>query len=291
VSRALGWLPALFAAFTVSAGTLPGALQRGDAAWSHRADGFFESRKLDPAPTERAIAAYEEALAEDPENFEIYFKLMDVLYFQGMYISTRRAEKKKLADRGVELTQHTLDMLVARAGGAEGRWERFPLEERVRRLSKVPHAVDVHFWAGINWGIWATVHGYLNAATKNVGVRIRDHARMVIRLDPHYWEGGGYRMLGRFHTDAPKVPLFTSWVDRREGIALLRKANAISTRDPRNPLFLAEGLLRFEPEHRQEALGLLRELAGRTPGVARPVEEAYYIEEARRVLKQVERRP
>jgi len=282
--REFSVLLALFICFGVSLPVLASAVQRGDEAWQRRAEGFLETGKLNKGPIDAAIAAYEEALVSEPENLEVYFKLMNALYFKGYFVSENRKEKKRLADRGIELTESALAIVARRGAGGTAQLNELNDEERVERLSKVPDAVGAYFWASVNWGIWAMAHGNLDAARRNVATKIRDDAQMVIWLDDRYWDGGGYRLLGRLHTDTPKVPLFTPWIDRHYGIELLRKANAISTRDPRNPLFLAEGLLRFEPEHEQEALALLRDLVSRTPDSEHPVQDRYYIDEARRVL-------
>jgi len=278
------FLLALFTWFGLASPVFASSVQRGDEAWQRRAEGFLETGKPSEEPIDAAIAAYEEALASDPENLGVQFKLMNALYFKGYFVSEDRKERRRLADRGIELTESALAIVARRADVGTPKWKDLDEEERAERLAKVPDAVGAYFWAGVNWGIWAMAHGNLYAARRNVGSKIRDSAQMVIRLDDRYWEGGGYRLLGRLHTDAPKVPLFTPWIDRHYGIELLRKANAISTHDPRNPLFLAEALLRFEPEHEQEALALLRGLVSRTPDSEHPIEDLNSIDEARRVL-------
>jgi hypothetical protein len=104
-------------------------------------------------------------------------------------------------------------------------------------------------------------------------------------------EGGGLRLLGRLNTVTPRVPFITGWIDRASGIAFLERANAISTRDARNPLFLAEALLDHAPGRRDEALRLLREVAGREPDPANVVEETETLVEARRRLDALEEVP
>jgi hypothetical protein len=123
------------------------------------------------------------------------------------------------------------------------------------------------------------------AAAKNAARRIRDHARIVTLIDPEYADAGGMRLLGRLHTATPRVPLFTGWIDRREGLELLGRANTISTRDPRNPLFLAEAILDHDPRRSVEALELLTELARRAPDPAYVVEQTEILEQARALLR------
>jgi hypothetical protein len=120
--------------------------------------------------------------------------------------------------------------------------------------------------------------------------KVRDHARLAVLIDERCEDAGGLRILGRLHTEAPWVPLLSSWVDRRQGIVLLRRALAISRRDPRNLLFLAEALLKHQPDRQAEALELLRELVRRQPSPDEVVEDATVIEEGRRLLAEWEGR-
>lgn len=145
-------------------------------------------------------------------------------------------------------------------------------------------SVEAHFWAAIAWGEWTTVHGSLRAGLEDAAGKIRDHAQAVLRLDPAYRDGAGARLLGRLHAKAPRVPGFTGWVDRQEGIRLLRQALATSRDDPRNAFFLAEALLDHRPEAREEAAALLREVAAREPSGPRAREDRETIDEARRLL-------
>jgi hypothetical protein len=131
-------------------------------------------------------------------------------------------------------------------------------------------------------------HGRLASARRDVASRIRRHAEVLIALDERYADAGGLRLLGRLHTATPRVPFVTGWVDRQLGIDLLRRANRISTRDGRNPLFLAEALLEHAPERRAEAIELLREVASRHPAPERLVEDSETIHQARRQLERLE---
>ena len=132
-------------------------------------------------------------------------------------------------------------------------------------------------------------HGSLAAARRDAAGQIRRHAEVLIELDPRYADGGGLRLLGRLHTATPKVPFVTGWIDRRQGIELLRRAHALSTRDARNALFLAEALLEHAPDRWAEAIALLREVAARSPAPESVIEETETIDAARRRLAAEER--
>ena len=131
--------------------------------------------------------------------------------------------------------------------------------------------------------------GNLAAARRDAAGHIRRHAEVLIELDPRYADAGGLRLLGRLHTATPRVPFVTGWIDRREGIELLRRAHAMSSRDARNALFLAEALLEHAPDQRAEAIELLREVVARSPGPESVIEETETIDAARRRLAAEER--
>ena len=267
-SAAAVLLAALLAnALAARAGSLPADSDesRGDRSWRQRATGF-EAGRIDPEPVERAIHAWEEVLAESPESLELRFRLMEALYFKGHFLEAAMARKRRIFDRLVALAEET----VERTTGSGDPSER----------------ARAHFWGAISWGLWGMSHGYVRAGARGVATKIRDHAMAVIELDPRHADAGGYRLLGRLHTATPKIPFFTGWIDRRKGIELLRRACAISTDDPRNPLFLAEALLQYEPQSRDRALELLRQVAARRPDPDRLVEHSETLDRARQVLQQ-----
>jgi hypothetical protein len=106
----------------------------------------------------------------------------------------------------------------------------------------------------------------------------------VIDLDPNLEEGGGYRILGRLHDVSPRILFVTGWISRPAALANLRKAYRAAPNNSVNRLFLAEAILRHEPSQKPEALDLLRGLASATPSQAYRVEDAEFIERARRRL-------
>jgi tetratricopeptide (TPR) repeat protein len=242
---------------------------RGDRFWARRAEGFAATHQVDAAIADGAVAAYEQALAAHPESLPVRFKLVEALYFAGHFTDRDPDVARQRFERAVEVADDACAR-VAKAGGT------------------APEAIDAHFWAAISWGIWGLTHHPLAAAMHDVAGKIRDHATQVAALDPAYRDAAGWRILGRLHVQVPRVPMVTDWADREQGIAFLRKANAASDRDPRNPLFLAEALLAEHPQERPEALALLRAVAARAPRPDQLVEDTEMIEEARRVLAEQE---
>ncbi len=261
--------------------------ERGDRFWSRRAEGFPESGKPASEPARLAVEAYARALAEQPDDLGLHFKLMAALYFQAYFVVDDARRQKATYERLVELSDRSLE-LVARQTGREETLARLPHEEQVKLLRQVPEAVPAHFWAAVSWGLWGMSHSRLAAGARGVAPRIRDHAQMVIDLDEEYADAGGLRLLGRLHALTPRIVFFTGWIDRRAGLALQRRALEISRRDPRNLLFLAEFLLEHEKSSRGQALELLREAAARSPDPEALVEQSETIEAARRLLAELE---
>ena len=263
MKRAVLFLTLLLLAAAVHA---EDAEARGDGLWARRAEGFSATQHVDPEIAAGAVQAYEEALRTRPRDLALRFKLVEALYIAGHFADRDPDVARRRFERAVEVSEEACSL----AGDAG------------------PQAVEAHFWAAISWGIWGMSHSTLAAAMHDVAGKIRDHASRVAALDPGYRDAAGWRILGRLHSQVPRVPLVTDWVDRDEGIALLRKANAASDRDPRNPLFLALALLAEHPRERAEALALLRTVAARAPRADQLVEETEMIGEARKMLAREE---
>jgi hypothetical protein len=265
------------------------ALDRaGSLAWRDRARGYTAG-VVDPEPVERAIEIWERELVLSPDDAALRFRLIEALYFAGHFAARDRADQRARADRALELAEETYDRVLRTAAPAA------PLRDLAATTQAelerdLPDAAPAHFWCAISWGVWAMAHGNLGAARRDAAGHIRRHAEVLIALDPRYADAGGLRLLGRLHTATPKVPFVTGWIDRRRGTELLQRAHEISTRDPRNALFLAEALLEHAPDRRMEAIALLREVAARSPAPESLIEETETIDAARRRLA-VEERP
>jgi hypothetical protein len=241
---------------------------RGDRLWRARGVGFAATGRVDPEPASRAVDAYEEALRDRPGDAALTAKLLEARYFHGHFASADPARAREDFDRMVELAERAV--AEARPGSAR--------------------EAESQFWAAIAWGLWGPSHGYVASVARGVPARIRDHAEALRRIDETYRAGAGPRLLGRLHTQLPKIPLVTGWVDRQLGVALLQRACAISHEDARNALFLAEALLEHVPGSAGEAAALLREVAGRTPAAETIVEDTEIIREARQGMAVLEAR-
>jgi hypothetical protein len=128
--------------------------------------------------------------------------------------------------------------------------------------------------------------GDFKAALNDVAGKCAKYSELLVRINPAYRDGAGFRLLGRLHTVVPKVPFFTNWINREYGIELLRKAVATSTDDLRNDLFLAEALYKYKPEEKQFALQLVHRVASEQEPTNNP-EVLETILQAREFLKEI----
>lgn len=245
-------------------------LERAERLWEERAQGSRAGR----AEAERSaalVAAWEEALSERPDDLEIAWRLLRAIWFHGEHALEDLEEKQRIFERGREVADDAFRVLARDLGRDD--LEGLDVEERARVLDGHPQAAPLHYWAAVSWGLWGEAYGKLAAAREGVGDRIRDHALVAALLDPEMENGGGDRLLGRLHSEAPRIPFFTGWVSREEAVRRLRKALSIAPDDPFNRLYLGEALLDHFPGSAAEGRELVRSVAEGTPRPAHRVED------------------
>ncbi len=259
------------------------ALARGDAAWARRAEGHRGGRAL-PGPVGQAIAAYDEAVREQPGDVAARSRLLKALHFQGEYVAADRGARRRAFERGREVAEAGLDRLAARAGG-RGRLDGMTPAAAAKALAAAPGAVDLHLWAAVHWGLWGDAFGRLAAARQGVADKVRRYSEVVLALDERFEAAGGHRVLGRLHALAPRVPLLTGWVSRDKALEHLRRSVALAPDEPYNQLFLAEALLEHFPARQAEAATILKRLAAMPAPAERVVEFEKVRDDARALLR------
>lgn len=256
-------------------------MERGDEAAGRRAQGHRGSQAL-AGPIGEAVVAYEEALAARPDNLEVRVKLLAALYFQCEFTMSEASEQHAVFERALEIATEGMAQLergLAYADASEENRARL-----VKYLGNQPEAAGIYFWSAVYWGLWSRHAGTFAAAKKGVANKIRDYSEVVIALDATYENAGGHRVLGRLHTKAPRIPLITGWVDRDVAISELEKALEKAPSDLRAHLFLADALLKFDADRRDEAMERLNWLVRQSPDPDLLVEETQVLEEANQLL-------
>ena len=251
------------------------------AALAAEADEHFARRSIgaidevaNKQEVDAAIDLYRKALVLAPNNIDTRARLMRALHFRGAYTGADLEEKKAIFDEGRKLGQNTVDRLEAEAKAARGL-------SRIEALRLVKGAPALYLWTAGHWGEWGLARGKFAAARNGIASRLRDLAQTVIDLDPLFDDAAGYRILGRIHAEAPKIPFITGWVSHEKGVQHLRRAHRAAPSHPVTAFFLAEAILDHEPEKREEALQLLEQCAGLTPRPDSVLEDSRYIREAR----------
>lgn len=267
-------------------------LERADSLYARRHVGQRAGRGA-PEPIARAIEAYEQvlSLASSPsasleQNLRARWKLLEALYFQGDHVQRDRAARQATFDRGRVVFEEGLDLLAREVGGRD-RLDAMNPEETARALAEVPEAAPLYFWGAVSWGLWGEAFGKVAAVRQGVAGKLQHYIDVVLALDPAYGWAGGHRLKGRFHAEAPRIPFFTSWVDREVALSELRTAWRQGRDEPLNGLYLAEAILDHAPDEREQAVSILRELVHRTPRTDRLTEDLSVVMRARAQLDEL----
>jgi hypothetical protein len=258
-------------------------ITEADTHYARRQDGRVGAQ-ANPREIAQAVAGYDRA-AEAPDNAEARWKLARALYFQAAYTGQDAEAQQAIYDKARRAGEEALRILERRARnrGAAPFEGRSPSDVAAAVVSD-RDAAPSFFWTGVAWGQWALVSGKMKAVRTGAAEKIRDDASVVIALDPEFEEGGGYRILGRLHHQAPKIPFLTFWVSQDKALENLRRAVAVNERNFVNRHFLAEALADGGPAERAEAVRIEEGLAADSPSPGHLVEDLSIQEEARRNL-------
>jgi hypothetical protein len=254
-----------------------------DTHYARRQDGRVGAR-ANPREIAQAVAGYDRA-SEAPDNAEARWKLARALYFRAAYTEQDAGAQEAIYDKACRAGEEAIRILERRARnrGVASFEGRSPADVAAAVVSD-RDAAPSFFWTAVAWGQWALLSGKMKAARTGAAEKIRDYASVVIALDPEFEEGGGYRILGRLHHQAPKIPFLTSWVSRDKALENLRRAVAVNGRNFVNRHFLAEALADGGPAERAEAVQIEESLVADAPSPGHLVEDLSIQEEARKNL-------
>ncbi|HKF45519.1 MAG TPA: hypothetical protein VKG01_20680 [Thermoanaerobaculia bacterium] len=247
-------------------------IAEGDEHYRKRQEGRAAA-VANPREILLAIAAYDKASAA-PDSAEARWKLARALYFQGAYTGLSEDAQKAVYEKQRRAGDDAIRMVegrVKRRGGSpfEGR----SAADIATDVRNDQDAAPAFYWAAVGWGQWSLVSGKLQAAKTGAAEKIRDDAEIVIAIDPEFEEGGGYRVLGRLHDQAPSIPFLTGWVSREKALENLRKAAAVGGRGFINRHFLAEALASGTAAEKAEAIKLEEDLVADAPSPGRLIED------------------
>ena len=259
-------------------------IREGDSWFARRQDGRVGSL-ADRAPITAAVRAYETA-SEAADSVEARWKLARALVFRGAYTDLDPAARQAAFDRARRAGDEAVGIIERRAK-ARGSAEFSSLTPAAvaSAARREPDSAPSLYWAAVSWGQWALARGKVEAVRLGAADRVRRCAEILIALDPGFEDGGGYRLLGRLHDQAPVMAENADWISRAEAVRNLRLAIQTDGANFTNRLFLAEALAGGAPAERGEAVTIVERLVVESPSPARLVEDLRAQEEAGRDLK------
>lgn len=257
-------------------------MARGDAAYLRRAEGHSGS-VAQAEPIGESIAAFEELLTQDAKNLEARWKLLRSLYYQGEHVLQDDDERLALYEAAREISDVGREQLAITAGLGDDP-DSMKTDKLAVALADTTDSAQIYFWSAVHWGLWGQYRGKMAAAKEGVAKKIRNFSEIVIEIDEEMEEAGGHRVLGRLHSEAPKLPFFTGWVDRKTAVSELRRGIELAPDAPLTRFYLADALLEHFPDQEQEARALLNDLVQLEPDQAYVVEQTQVIADAQALL-------
>lgn len=268
-------IAAAFGMITLIASTALAQLADGDAAWAQRSEGH-QSGRAQASHADAAIAAYQKAAAQDPNDLEARWKLLRALRFKGAYVAQSNDEKKAVYAQAKKAGEDALAVVDRRLTQKGLKSFTKATEKQVADVAKdIPGAGEIFLWDAINWGEWALAYGKLAAVREGAADRIRREATMATMIDPKLEGGSPSRVLGRLHDQTPHVPFITGWASSKEAVKYLNESLKIDPANKITKVFLAEAMVNNNGDTKPQAVQMLKEV------VAAPNDPAYEVEQAR----------
>jgi hypothetical protein len=260
-------------------------LARADALWARRGDGQVNA-VAQPEPVRSAIRAYQRAIAAEPDRLEAHWKLQRAFWFAGDFASADPAEERRSYERAQQAAERAFEALARRVGGRgaldalspEALRDALPAAER-------RDAAELYFWHAVNLGAWSRLVGLLQTVRAGVAARVHEATLRSIALDPDVEQGGAIRLLSRLHSELPRVPLLSGWVDHERAVPLAERALSEYPQHPGNAYLLGLAILSNAPNRSDEGLALVESTARLEPRPEQLVEDLAIQIDARRRLE------
>jgi hypothetical protein len=278
-------LLAMTVVLVATAAAAPAQIAEGDQHWAARAEGH-QSGRAKATHVDAAIAAYQRAVAQNPNDLEARWKLLRALRFKGAYVASSNDEKKPIYTTAKKAGEDAL-ALVDRHLSAKGlRSISKATEKQVADVARtVPGADEIYFWDAVNWGEWALAYGKMKAAREGAAGTIRREATIAMLIDPKLEGGGPARVLGRLHDQTPRIPFITGWASGREAIRFLNESLKIEPTNKITRVFLAEAMVNENSDTKPQQIQALREVISTPNNPEYEVEQAAAQDDARALLK------
>ncbi|MBT3591114.1 MAG: hypothetical protein HN514_10190 [Candidatus Marinimicrobia bacterium] len=215
---------------------------KGMEQYLNRAEGS-SGMKAQAGPINSAISLFESSLSENEE--ESMLALLKCYYYKGKFVLTNVESKKSIFQKGKDLGESSIE--------------------------KYPKSASLRYWYLANLGSWSEVYGILTAAKDGVSDIMKTQAEEIISLDPYYWNGGGYFMLGAVHFKSPYIPFILSWPDNDDAVSYLTQAYETGRSTFTQTVYLARAL--HKDKQKTKAIQILTDLIQMPLSDDEPVED------------------
>lgn len=249
-------------------------LARADGFWAQRGEGQIDA-KARPEPIRAALEGYLAAVAAAPDSLEAHWKLQRALWFTADFATSDPEAKRGLHEQAIAAASAAMAVLAKKVGGPDALEAATPesLRDKLAPADR-SDAAHLYFWSAINLGAWSRLAGLLAAVRAGVANRLHEATLRSIALDASVEQGGAIRLLSRLHSELPRVPLLSGWVDHTLAVPLAERALAEYPAHPGNTYLLGLALLSNAPDRRADALGLIERTAKLEPRADHLVEDA-----------------
>ncbi|MCH8902784.1 MAG: hypothetical protein IIA45_02580 [Bacteroidetes bacterium] len=234
------------------------SLEMGKEWWAKRADGAVGTNAK-TGPISNAINYFEKAIKNRSVEEEVAIELIRSYYFKATFVPMSKDRRKEIYNKGRIFGENM--------------------------IKKYPDSAPLKFWLAAHWGKWAQAYGALAAAKEGVADKIRSLSEDVIRLDPTYYDGGGYQILGLVHQYTPRIPFLLTWPSNNEALIYMKRATKISPNHIGNNFCLAK--LLFKKGQRVKAIIILEKTVKLKPRQNKLIEDRYSIAQAEALLKKI----
>jgi tetratricopeptide (TPR) repeat protein len=247
------------------AATATAQVPDGDQHWAMRAEGH-QGGRAQAIHIDAAIAAYQKAITQNPNDLEARWKLLRAIRFKGAYVAATNEAKKPIYAQGKKAGTEALAVVA-----------------RVPRTT--PGIAEVYLWDAVNWGEWALAYGKMAAVREGAADRIKREATIAMQMDPKLEGGAPARVLGRLHDQTPRVPFLTGWASSKEAVRLLNESLKLDPANKITKVFLAEAMVSNDSGTRPAAIAILRDVVKAPNDPSYEVEQAAATDDARGLLK------
>jgi len=249
-------------------------IAEGDQQWAVRAEGHSGGH-AQAGHVDAAIAAYQRAVAANPNDLEARWKLQRAIRFKGAYVAANNDQKKAVYTIAKKEGDAALALLDKQFAAKGIRSVAKATEKQVADAARtIPGAGEIFLWDSVNWGEWALAYGKMAAVREGAADRIRRESTIAMLVDPKIEGGAPARVLGRLHDQTPRVPFITGWASSREAVKYLNESLKI---DPANKItrtFLAEAMVNNDSDTKPQAIQMLKEV------VSTPNDPNYEVEQS-----------